>query len=154
MEHDIRIIALDLDGTLLDSAKRLSEANRAALADAAAKGVLIVPTTGRFFGMMPECIRDLPFVRYAITVNGAQVFDRATDAALVREEIPLGDAIVDLVESAARIDDDGNLSVGNQITVRRQIPYGKGFYRKVCHYSLLAISYKNSSELTALASPS
>ena len=87
MEHDIKIVALDLDGTLLDSAKRLSEANRAALADAAAKGVLIVPTTGRFFGMMPECIRDLPFVRYAITVNGAQVFDRATDAALVREEM-------------------------------------------------------------------
>ena len=47
MEHDIKIVALDLDGTLLDSAKRLSEANRAALADAAAKGVLIVPTTGR-----------------------------------------------------------------------------------------------------------
>ncbi len=93
MEHDIRIVALDLDGTLLDSAKRLSEANRAALADAAAKGVLIVPTTGRFFGMMPECIRDLPFVRYAITVNGAQVFDRATDAALVREEIPLDVAL-------------------------------------------------------------
>ena len=93
MEHDIKIVALDLDGTLLDSAKRLSEANRAALADAAAKGVLIVPTTGRFFGMMPECIRDLPFVRYAITVNGAQVFDRATDAALVREEIPLDVAL-------------------------------------------------------------
>ena len=34
MEHDIRIVALDLDGTLLDSAKRLSEANRVALADA------------------------------------------------------------------------------------------------------------------------
>lgn len=92
-EHDIRIIALDLDGTLLDSAKRLSDANRAALADAAAKGVLIVPTTGRFFGMMPACIRELPFVRYAITVNGAQVFDRVTDAALVREEIPLDVAL-------------------------------------------------------------
>ena len=93
MKHDIRIVALDLDGTLLDSAKRLSEANRAALAEAAAKGVLVVPTTGRFFGMMPACIRDLPFVRYAITVNGAQVFDRATDAALVREEIPLATAL-------------------------------------------------------------
>ncbi|MGN0852819.1 MAG: Cof-type HAD-IIB family hydrolase [Kiritimatiellia bacterium] len=85
---DIRIVALDLDGTLLDSRKRLSEANRAALAAAAAKGVLVVPTTGRFFGMMPPCVRDLPFVRYAITINGAQVFDRETGTALVREEIP------------------------------------------------------------------
>ena len=93
MEKDIRIVALDLDGTLLDSAKRLSEGNRAALETAAAKGVHIVPTTGRFFGMMPECIRSLPFVRYAITVNGAQVYDRATDTALVREEIPLETAL-------------------------------------------------------------
>ena len=89
----IRLIALDLDGTLLDSAKKLSERNRNALAAAAAKGVHIVPTTGRFFGMMPEAIRALPFVRYAITVNGAQVYDRGTDAALARAEIPVATAI-------------------------------------------------------------
>ena len=90
---DIKIIALDLDGTLLDSEKRLSEANRAALARAAEKGVLIVPTTGRFFGMMPPAVRDLPFVRYAITINGAQVYDRETDTAIVRDEIPLDMAL-------------------------------------------------------------
>ncbi len=89
----IRLIALDLDGTLLDSEKRLSERNRAALEGAAAKGVHVVPTTGRFFGMMPEPIRALPFVRYAITVNGAQVYDRETDAALARAEIPVATAI-------------------------------------------------------------
>ena len=91
--RDIRIIALDLDGTLLDSQKRVSAVNREALEYAAAKGVHIVPTTGRFFGMMPEAVRDLPFVRYAITINGAQVYDRETDRAIVREEIPVGRAV-------------------------------------------------------------
>ena len=90
---DIRIIALDLDGTLHDSEKRLSEINRDALARAAEKGVLIVPTTGRFFGMMPPAVRDLPFVRYAITINGAQVYDRETDTAIVKDEIPLDMAL-------------------------------------------------------------
>ncbi len=90
---DLKIIALDLDGTLLDSQKRLSAANRDALARAAARGALVVPTTGRFFGMMPAAVRDLPFVRYAITVNGAQVYDRVADAAIVREEIPLETAL-------------------------------------------------------------
>ena len=90
---EIKIIALDLDGTLLDSEKRLSEANREILERAAEKGVLIVPTTGRFFGMMPPAVRDLPFVRYAITINGAQVYDRETDMAIVRDEIPLEMAI-------------------------------------------------------------
>lgn len=93
MKKDIKIISLDLDGTLLDSQKRLSEGNLAALEEAAAEGVHIVPTTGRFFGMMPQAIRDLPFVRYAITINGAQVYDRETDTAIVREEIPLDMAL-------------------------------------------------------------
>ena len=96
MKKDIKIIALDLDGTLLDSQKRLSDGNRAALEEAAAKGVHIVPTTGRFFGMMPQAVRDLPFVRYAITINGAQVYDRETDNAIVREEIPL-DMALDII---------------------------------------------------------
>jgi len=103
MQRDIRIIALDLDGTLLDSQKRLSAVNREALAAAAAKGVLVVPTTGRFFGMMPPEVRDLPFVRYAITINGAQVYDRATDTAIVREEIPL-DTAVRIMEELDRHD--------------------------------------------------
>ena len=101
--NDIRIIALDLDGTLLDSEKRLSEVNRAALARAAEKGVLIVPTTGRFFGMMPPAVRDLPFVRYAITINGAQVYDRETDTAIVRDEIPL-DMALGVMEVLDRFD--------------------------------------------------
>ena len=45
MPDKTRILALDLDGTLLDSEKRLSEVNRDALAAAAAKGLLVVPTT-------------------------------------------------------------------------------------------------------------
>ena len=93
MPNRIGIVALDLDGTLLDSQKRLSEVNRRALARAAAAGAQIVPTTGRVFGMMPEAVRDLPFVRYAITINGAQVYDRVDDRVVAREEIPLGTAV-------------------------------------------------------------
>ena len=99
----VKIIALDLDGTLLDSEKRLSNANRAALARAAERGVLIVPTTGRFFGMMPPAVRDLEFVRYAITINGAQVYDRETDTAIVRDEIPL-DMALGIMETLDRYD--------------------------------------------------
>ncbi len=69
------LIALDLDGTLLNSAKELTPRNRAALERAASRGVHIVPSTGRFFEGMPEEIRLLPFVRYAITINGAAVYD-------------------------------------------------------------------------------
>ena len=86
---DIRLIALDLDGTLLNSMKLLSPANAAALERAARAGVLIVPTTGRFYGGIPEFVRRLPFLRYAIAVNGAQVYDIQGDRTIAAAEIPL-----------------------------------------------------------------
>ena len=82
------IIALDLDGTLLNSAKELTEGNRRALERAYEAGYAIVPTTGRFYGGMPQCIRDLPFVRYCITINGAEVADLETGEVIYRAEIP------------------------------------------------------------------
>lgn len=82
------IIALDLDGTLLDSHKNLSERNLQALQKAAAEGWEIVPTTGRFYDGMPEEIRKLPFVRYAITINGAEAADKKTGDVLYKAELP------------------------------------------------------------------
>lgn len=89
----IKIIALDLDGTLLNSDKELSPENRQALEWAASQGIEIVPTTGRFFGAMPQVIRDLPFVHYAITINGAQAYDVAQDKVLHRAELSAEQAV-------------------------------------------------------------
>lgn len=72
----IRMIGLDLDGTLLDREKRLTEGNRAALAMAAERGAFIVPVTGRPLSGIPQQILDLPFIRYVITSNGAVTTDR------------------------------------------------------------------------------
>lgn len=83
----IRIIALDLDGTLLNSDKQLSPRNERALRLAAERGIEIVPTTGRFHGAMPQVIRDLPYVNYAITINGAQVYDLKNDRTIARAEL-------------------------------------------------------------------
>ena len=88
MKQDIRIIALDLDGTLLNSNKELTERSYRALEEAARRGIEIVPTTGRFYNAMPQVIRDLPFVNYAITINGAQVANIHTGEVLYRAEIP------------------------------------------------------------------
>ena len=91
--HKIGIIALDLDGTLLNSNKELSAGNLAALQRAANAGIEIVPTTGRFYGGMPAVIRELPFVRYVITINGAQVADLKTGEVIYKAEIPWQQAI-------------------------------------------------------------
>lgn len=58
----IRLVALDLDGTLLDSQSQISPRTRQAIADAVGRGVIV-----------------LPGIRYAITTNGAAVWDMGTD---------------------------------------------------------------------------
>ena len=51
---DIRLIATDMDGTLLDNEKNVSDRSRRALTLAAERGIEIVPATGRMLDMVPE----------------------------------------------------------------------------------------------------
>ena len=90
---DIKIIALDLDGTLLTTDKRLTEENRRALERAAENGIEIVPSTGRFYKGMPEVIKDLDFIHYAITINGAEVLDLRKNKVIYGSDIPLETAL-------------------------------------------------------------
>lgn len=120
MKKDIRIIALDLDGTLLDSNKNISERNYQALKKAAEQGVEIVPTTGRFYGMLPKVVKDLPFVNYVITVNGASVYDVREKKNIAEANIPL-DTALKLMEYMDGFDciydcymDNGAYMTGNQ----------------------------------------
>ncbi len=97
---DIRLIAVDLDGTLLNSQKELTPRTKEALTRAAEKGVHIVPATGRTFGGVPEMVRSLPFVRYGICINGGSVWDAQIDGAIHTAEIPYerAEEIFDYVE--------------------------------------------------------
>lgn len=84
-----RLIAFDLDGTLLDGEKNIPPENMAALKAAAEQGMFVVPATGRIYAGLPEPLKALPFLRWCITVNGAYVYDAQEDRAIHREDIPL-----------------------------------------------------------------
>lgn len=84
----IRLIASDLDGTLLNPRKRISDRNLQAITRAADQGIAFVPSTGRIFSALPEQIRNLPFLRYCITVNGGGIYDREEERTIFQAEIP------------------------------------------------------------------
>ena len=71
----IKLIALDLDGTTLNSAKRISERTCVALETAAKQGVHIVVATGRPFAALPEDVFHIHAIRYMLTSNGAAITD-------------------------------------------------------------------------------
>lgn len=74
-KRKIRLVAFDLDGTTLQRGNMLSERNRYAMEKAAESGVYVVPCTGRIMSFLPECLKTLSCIRYAITSNGAAVWD-------------------------------------------------------------------------------
>src|SRR5919198_569057 len=67
----IRLIALDLDGTLLDSRGRLSERNRASVASARAAGASVALVTGRRFRDARPLALELGLDVPVIAHNGA-----------------------------------------------------------------------------------
>ena len=85
---NIALLAFDLDGTTITQHQYLPQENRLALEDAAAQGILLVPASGRMKDFLPREITALPGVRYAITANGAGVYDLATGEAVWQRLIP------------------------------------------------------------------
>ena len=69
--REIKLIATDLDGTLVTPQEGISPGNLRALHRAAAKGIKVVLCTGRHPGMTAEVYQQLAIAHPAITANGA-----------------------------------------------------------------------------------
>src|SRR6202795_853145 len=69
----VRLIALDIDGTLLDSRWQLPEANRAAIAEATRRGIEVALVTGRRYDFAMPVARKLDCPLTIIVNNGALI---------------------------------------------------------------------------------
>ncbi len=81
--QQIRLVALDLDGTVFNDQKEITPRTLAAIQAALQKGVVVLPATGRTVAGVPEQFIKIPGVRYALTSNGASVVDLQTQEKLV-----------------------------------------------------------------------
>lgn len=86
---DIRLIAMDLDGTALRSDhKTFSPRLLAALEEAHHKGIAIAPVTGRQYGLLPQFLTEHPvWEDLTVLCNGAQVRKLGTGEVLYRLDI-------------------------------------------------------------------
>ncbi|SER57341.1 hypothetical protein SAMN04487944_10695 [Gracilibacillus ureilyticus] len=75
---DIRLIALDMDGTLLNSKHEVSEENKKAIIKAREKGVEVIISTGRHYQTSSLIAKELD-IHYLITVNGSEIWTMTGD---------------------------------------------------------------------------
>ncbi len=74
-----RLVATDVDGTLLDPTDQVSERTRAAVHRVVAAGVPFVLVTGRPPRWIPPIVEQLGHAGHAVCANGAVLYNAATD---------------------------------------------------------------------------
>lgn len=79
---EVKLLALDLDGTILTDEKHVTERMAAALHAAVDAGLITVYVTGRPLTGIPDELMAIPHIRYAITSNGAVTTDLQTQKRL------------------------------------------------------------------------
>ena len=87
-----QLIALDLDGTLLNSRKEIPEGAELAIRRVCAAGKTVVFDTGRAVPELDEQIARLPEVRYAVFASGAGIYDTREKRAFGLRGIPAAQA--------------------------------------------------------------
>ena len=95
MNKEIKLIALDLDGTLLTTDKKLTDYSKEVLAKAIAQGCEVVVSSGRPISAIPKDLLEFPGMRYVVSANGARIVDLKERKTLYENLIP--------VETAAKV---------------------------------------------------
>ncbi|MER2117699.1 MAG: HAD-IIB family hydrolase, partial [Enterococcus casseliflavus] len=90
----IKLIAIDLDGTLLNDKKEVTPRNKEVLARAKAQGVKIVICTGRPLRAIRPYLEELSLKEpgdYSITFNGGLVQKNETGEIIEKAAMQLAD---------------------------------------------------------------
>lgn len=74
----IRLVGLDLDGTVFNNKKEITQPVKNAIQQAIEAGIVVLPATGRPQSGIAEEFLRIPGVRYALSSNGAVVKDLIT----------------------------------------------------------------------------
>jgi len=93
-----KILAFDLDGTALNSEKKVTARTSAAITRAIDRGIIAIPCTGREVNGIPEDVLAIPGIEYLISNNGAQVVSMPERQNIYSRTIDKNTAIATVLE--------------------------------------------------------
>lgn len=112
-----KMIAVDMDGTLLKSDKSLDPDTIRDIEIASQQGVQVVYSTGRAVPELEAYVKQLPCMRYAVALSGALVYDFQERRSVFCRMLS-GEYIREIVEVAYRYDAMAHLLAENESIVR------------------------------------
>ena len=128
-EFSIRLLALDLDGTIFGDDLVVSPRTRQAIADAQSAGVTVTIATGRMFRSARQIASDLGIGGPIICYQGAMVADTATGHLLLHQTIPVPLAHA-VIEDTERMGLHLNVYLDDQLYVSKVNPQAD-FYSRI-----------------------
>lgn len=69
----VKLIAVDLDGTIISHAENISQKSIDAINKAAASGITVAVCTGRVMDEIPDSVKKIKGIKYFITSNGSSI---------------------------------------------------------------------------------
>lgn len=84
----IKMIGLDMDGTVLTTKKEILPYTIEVIKKAIAQGIVVLVATGRPITGVPDEFQKIPGIRYALTANGARIFDMQENTILYEHLLP------------------------------------------------------------------
>ena len=84
---NIKLVAIDLDGTTFNDKSEISNENITAIKKALAKGIFIVPCTGRGYFEIPQEILNIDGIKYSVLSNGGSVFDMTEKISIYSNDL-------------------------------------------------------------------
>jgi 5-amino-6-(5-phospho-D-ribitylamino)uracil phosphatase len=142
----IRLLAIDIDGTLLDSRGRLPDAHRDALVEASARGVEVALVTGRSFHFTTPVVELLPIPLTLIVNNGAVVKRKTGETEL--RHVLARDAARRILDATGHLED--SVAIVFDRPDERQIVFERMDWS---HPNRRGYYDKNKAFITATAAP-
>lgn len=130
-----RLIALDMDGTVLTSKKVISSRTAEAIHKALAAGKEVLFATGRCPSEMKQYFKAFPEMKYAMCLSGALILDIQTGETLTDVTIPRSLAET-VLEEAKKLDTMVTVYAGQDVYVERSRKGNMTYFNCECFADL------------------
>lgn len=132
---EYRLLAMDMDGTVLNSEKKITPRTQSAIRKALAGGKEVLFATGRSPSEVREYLNTFPGMNYVLCLSGALVLDLRRGKTLAETTIPRPLA-EQILSAAAGLDAMVTLYAGDDVFVERKRKGNMDYYGCQCFAKL------------------
>lgn len=143
-----KLLALDMDGTLLNSQKKISSRTKSAINNLIQRGIHVVIGTGRDLAEVSDYRNDFKGMNYAVLMSGGLIFDFSNDKPVKVHGLD-EETIFKLIDFGLEVDAMIHLhtvrqSIAREVDIQNMAAFGMGVYQEM--FNRICVRYANAKD--------